>query len=224
MSMPWMHMPGPPIGNGAGAHSELNLVPEWLALAWIAIFVLIAGSHLRHMANTSGQRRAWHSCHVLMAVGMAFMYAPAAIDPLGVPTTFWRLVFASAGLLAALWALGGVGRVPMLIWLLTSIDLSAMIYMWSGSEQTAAAPVTWLLVAYLVATAAMWSLDVYRRLDGATPIFSLQILTAQPNGTATVTGTAAASGSLLGELDISASMIALALGMAYMVTAMQLRT
>ena len=156
---------------------------------------------------------------------MAFMYAPAQIDPLAVPSAFWKLVFAAAGVIAAVWAIGGVGRVSTLVWLLTSIDMAAMLYMWSGPRRADTAALTWLLTGYLFAEAVMWALDLYRRLDGATPIVSWQLLATESGATlsAASLGTeTAASGSLLGELDISASMIAIALGMAYMLVAMQL--
>jgi hypothetical protein len=218
-----MKMAGMPIPHGAATHT-LNLLPVWMGVAWTAVFLMIAASHLRHMTQTAGQQRSWHACHVLMAVGMAFMFAPAQIDPLAVPSAFWKLVFAAAGIIAAVWAIGGVGRISTLIWLLSSIDLCAMLYMWSGPRGTGTAPLTWLLTAYLLAAAVMWALDLYRRLDGMTPIVSWRLLATESGATlpAASIGTEAASGSLLGELDISASMIAMALGMAYMLAAMQL--
>jgi hypothetical protein len=177
------------------------------------------------MTQATGQRRPWHACHVLMAIGMAFMFAPAEIDPLAVPSTFWKLVFAAAGVIAAVWAIGGVGRVSIMIWLLSSIDLGAMVYMASGARRPDTAPVTWLLTAYVLGEAVMWSLDLYRRLDGMTPIVSWRLLAIESGVTlpaASISTEAAAAGSLLGELDISASMIVMALGMAYMLVAMQL--
>lgn len=194
-------------------------------MTWAMIFAAVAASHLRHMLRTAGQRRSWHACHVLMAVGMAFMYVPARIDPFTVSTAFWQLTFASAGLIAAGWAIGGSGRVSTLIWLLTSIDLGAMLYMWAGSAQGNTAPVTWLLGGYVITEGAMWALDLYRRLDGATPIVSWRLLAVESGATlsaASIGSEAAATGSLLGELDISASMIAMTLGMAYMLVAAQL--
>jgi len=219
-----MNMPGMPSGRGVALHA-LNLLPLWMGVVWTAVFLVIAASHLRHMVQTTGQQRPWHSCHVLMAVGMAFMYAPGQIDPLAVPSAFWKLVFAAAGVIAAVWAIGGVGRVSTLVWLLTSIDMAAMLYMWSGPRRADTAGVTWLLTGYLLAAAVMWALDLYRRLDGATPIVSWQLLATESGATLSATSfstESAASGSLLGELDISASMIAIALGMAYMLVAMQL--
>lgn len=217
-------MPGMPMGHG-GAQAPLNLLPGWLGAAWAVVFLAIAVSHLRHMASTTGQRRPWHACHVLMALGMAFMYAPASVDPLALPAALWQVVFALGGLIAATWAIGGVGRVSTLIWLLTSIDLGAMLFMWAGSSGSDAATVAWLLGGYLAAEAVLWGLDLYRRLDGATPIFSWRQLAAESGpGTSRVSvgGNAGSSATLLGELDINASMIAMTLGMAYMLVAMRL--
>jgi hypothetical protein len=76
------------------------------------------------------------------------------------------VLFACAGLVAALWASGGNSRVPVLMWTLTAVDLGAMLYMWSVSAQSGTAAVSWLLVVYLVASAAMWAADASRRIDG----------------------------------------------------------
>jgi hypothetical protein len=214
------------VGHGATAHAPINLLPEWAAVAWTAIFLVGAASHVRHMAHTTGQRRPWHACHVLMAIGMAFMYAPARIDPLAVPTQFWQLVFALGGMIAATWAIGGGGRVSTLIWLLTSIDLAAMLFMWSASAHANAPAVAWILAGYLLIEGLMWALDLYRRLDGLTPIISWRLLATESGATVPVAAVGASrsrSGvALLGELDISASMVAMTLGMAYMLIAMQL--
>ena len=175
-----MNMFGMPMGHGAGTHGGPDLLPDWLGLIWALIFLPVAASHLRHMTHTTGQRRSWHACHVLMAVGMAFMYVPARIDPLTVSADFWQVVFAAAGLIAAIWAIYGVGRVSTLIWLLTSIDLGACSTCGQAPDSGAAIP------AAAIATGA------------------------------------AASGSLIGELDISASMVAMTVGMAFMLVATQL--
>jgi hypothetical protein len=202
-------------------HAAMSLIPEWLGVAGAAVFLMIACAHLLHMAHTSGQRRPWHGCHVLIAVGMAFMYAPPAVDQLGVPAAFWRLIFASAGILAALWALGGVGRVATLMWLLTSLDLGAMMYMWS--PKSSVAPLTWLLVVYFIIQGGMWALDAYRRLDGGPPIIIWSFMSAAPAGPAiTVFGAGAAAESLIGDLDIGVSMITMTFGMAYMFAVMVL--
>jgi hypothetical protein len=206
------------IGTGGGGQALPALVPEWLGIAGAAIFVAIAASHLRHLAAAVGQRRPWHACHVLIAIGMAFMYAPAAIDPLGIPAGFWRIVFAVACVLAALWSMGGVQRAPTVMWLLTAVDLGAMVCMWTTNV---AASLRWALVVYLSVQASLWALDAYRRVDGGVPVINVAVLSAAPAGVALPLAGARAE-PLLGDLDISVSMVLMSVGMAWMFAAMQL--
>ncbi|HYB26078.1 MAG TPA: DUF5134 domain-containing protein [Solirubrobacteraceae bacterium] len=237
-------MPGMPMGTGSAAHHVHRVdqvvssrsamsgmamthgahaaVPVWLGIAAASAFVLIAVSHLRHLVKTADERRSWHACHVLIATGMVFMYASASVGSLGVPAAFWRLAFAAAGVLAALWALGGTSRAPSPLWLLTAVDLGAMFYMWSAHPFLA--PLSWLLVAYFVLAAAMWALDAFRQLDGGGPSISWRMVPGE-SGSGAVTvpmrAVATAASSLIGELDIGVSMFAMALGMAYMLAVMQ---
>ena len=157
------------MGLGGAGHA-MPLVSEWLGIAGAAVFVVIAASHLRHLTTATGQRRPWHACHVLIAVGMAFMYAPAAIDPFVIPAGFWRVVFALACVLAALWSMGGVQRAPTLMWLLTAVDLGAMVCMWTTNLS---ASLCWALVVYLGVQASLWALDAYRRVDGGAPVINV---------------------------------------------------
>jgi hypothetical protein len=73
------------------AHGATNILPNWLAVVWTLAFIAIVVIHVRHLRDTRGQQRLWHSTHVLMAVGMVFMYAPASIDHYNVPNGFWQL-------------------------------------------------------------------------------------------------------------------------------------
>ena len=193
-------------------------MPEWLGIVGAAIFVVIAVSHLRHLATAVGQRRPWHACHVLIAVGMAFMYAPAAIDPLGIPARFWQIVFAVACVLAALWSMSGAQRTPTLMWLLTAVDLGAMVCMWTTNVS---ASLRWALVVYLGVQASLWALDAYRRVDGAAPVINFSALSAAPAGVSMPVAATRVE-SLLGDLDISVSMVLMSVGMAWMFAAMQL--
>ena len=83
------------------------------------------------------------------------------------------------------------------------------------------APLTWALVTYLSLEAGLWAADAYRRIDGSASIIGWSIAPAgYESGVITVSRSAPVS--LLAGLDISASMITMTLGMAYMLVAMQL--
>jgi hypothetical protein len=215
----------PPTGAAAvgrhGGTAMHGLLPLWLELIAVAVFVAVALSHLRHMVATDGQRRPWHAGHVLMAAGMAFMYAPGAMDHLPGVSAVWRLALAAAGLLAGAWAIWGASSGVNPVWLLTALDCGAMLFMWSPDPGARA--VGWLVLLYLLADGAMWTLDAYRRFEGERSI--LRWLPVGELGGAGSVGLARispAGAGLLGDLDIGPSMAVMSFGMAYMLVVMQL--
>lgn len=219
--------------GGAGSHHGMamghlgsvgatpDLLPDWLGIIGAVIFLLVAGAHLGHLAMTSGERRRWHVLHVAMALGMASMYAPARVDPLPFAAEVWQLAFVALALAAGTrWLCGLAGLASNNpLWLLTAIDLGAMAYMWTESDFVPA--LTWALVAYLVLEACLWVANAYRQIDGGPPLIHWSMMRPAPEGAALAVSTAR-SGALIGSLDISVSMTAMTIGMAYMLAAMQL--
>jgi hypothetical protein len=197
------------------AHAT-NILPSWLAVIWTLVFVAIIASHARHVLESDGQRRWWHSGHVAMAIGMAFMFAPASIDYFNIPTGFWSLAFANGAIAVVLWMLvqAFAGRGTNLLWLLIAFDLGAMAYMWSPAGFQA--PITWLLVAYFTVQAVLWGTNRIRDFDERT-IFGGAV-SVTPEGALT----ASVAEPLICFKDLRASMSVMTLGMAYMFAAMQL--
>jgi hypothetical protein len=201
----------------AGGHGTTNILPEWLAVVWTLVFIAIVVIHIRHVRDSDdGQRRIWHSGHVLMAFGMTFMFAPASIDHFGIPSGFWQLAFANAAIAAVLWMLAQAlsGRAVNVLWLVLAFDLAAMAYMWSPSGFQA--PITWLLVAYFAAQSVLWASDRMRSIDERTIL----------GGGVSVTPEGALAAGVAEPLicfkDLRLSMAAMTIGMAYMFAAMQL--
>ena len=199
----------------SAAHGTTNILPAWLAVVWTLVFVAIIIIHVRHLRDSEGQRRVWHSGHVLMAFGMAFMFAPSSIDHFDIPSGFWQLVFATGALAVVGWMLAQAmeRRAINVLWLVMAVDLAAMAYMWSPSGFQP--PVTWLLVAYFLAQSLLWLTNRMREVDhralgggfSITPSGAVAISAAEP---------------LVCFRDLRASMFAMTLGMAYMFAAMQL--
>ena len=202
------------ISSGA-SRGGLDILPEWLAIVWTVFFVGILVIHARHVLDSQGQRRGWHSGHVVMALGMIFMFAPASIDHFQIPGGFWALVFANATGLALAWILAQAlsRQVVNLLWLVIASDLAAMVYMWSPNGFVA--PVTWLLVAYFVAQTILWATNLMRRTDD---------LAVGRRVTVDAGGALAASAvePLVCDRDLRISVGGMTLGMAYMFAAMQL--
>jgi hypothetical protein len=203
------------VSMSTGSHAT-NILPNWLAVVWMLVFFAVIATHGRHVLESEGQRRFWHSGHVAMAIGMAFMFAPASVDYFNIPTGFWSLAFANGAIGILLWMLvqAFAGRGANMLWLLMAFDLGAMAYMWSPTGFQA--PLTWLLVAYFTAQAVLWATDRMRDFDERT-IFG---------GGVSVTPEGALAASVAEPLicfkDLRVSMAVMTLGMAYMLAAMQL--
>ncbi len=198
------------------SHGTTNILPNWLSVIWTLLFLGVVVIHARHVAETHGERRAWHSGHVLMALGMLFMFAPGSLDHFNIPAGFWQLLFANACGLVVAWMLVQYfsGRAINALWVVLAVDLAAMVYMWSPSGFVA--PITWLLVAYFALQAVLWATNRYRNLDGHAIVAGPGALNA--DGTISMSAVA----PLVCERDLRGSMFVMTLGMAYMFAAMQL--
>jgi Domain of unknown function (DUF5134) len=207
-------------GLSSPGGSSVNLLPSWLGVLMTLVYLAVFLNHLRHAADTSGERRLWHIGHLTMALGMAFMFVPASLDPFTLGNGLWQSIFVAAFAFVAAWLARQelVGNGASGLWLLLAVDLLAMVYMWSpGAIQ---ASLSWLLIAYLTAEAVLWMtgrvLGADRNwLSGGS--YSLGHLGAG-NGVLGITKAA----TLACERDLRVSMSAMTLGMAYMVLAMLL--
>jgi Domain of unknown function (DUF5134) len=200
------------------AHGGSDILPTWLAVLWTLAFLAIFVVHARHVRDSGGQRRVWHAGHLLMAIGMAFMFAPPSIDHFGIPTAFWQLAFANGVMAILAWVLAQAlsRRAVNILWIVMAVDLAAMAYMWS--PHALQAPVTWLLVAYFAVQSLLWVSNRMRDVDHKALLgggFSVA-----PDGTVTM----AAAEPLVCFRDLRPSMFAMTLGMAYMFAAMQVAT
>ena len=200
----------------SAAHGATNILPGWLAVLWTLVFIAIVVIHARHVLDSEGQRRIWHSGHVLMALGMAFMFAPASLDHFNIPSGFWQLGFANGALAIFAWMLAQAlsRRAINVLWLVMAIDLAAMTYMWSPSGFQA--PISWLLVAYFLAQSLLWVSDRMREVDHKTLLGGSFAVTSE--GAVAID----AAEPLVCFRDLRVSMFAMTLGMAYMFAAMAL--
>jgi Domain of unknown function (DUF5134) len=206
---------GPSATHGVSPATGTNILPTWLAVLWALVMIGVFAVHFRHARESSGQRRIWHSGHVLMALGMAFMFAPGSIDPVHIAPRVWQLAFATAavlilaGILAALvnrWSVNA-------LWPLAAIDMAVMAYMWSTASR--ATDLTWLLAASFAGASALWLGDRMRAVDRR---FIVGAYAITPDG---ALGAAAAE-PLICDRKLRVSMAAMALGMSYMLAAMAL--
>jgi hypothetical protein len=208
---------GSSMTSGGAGHATVNILPQWLAIVWTLVFVCVLVVHARHVLGSHGQRRWWHSGHVLMALGMVFMFAPASIDHFDIPSGFWQLLFANAAGVVIAWTLAQAlsRQVVNLLWIVIATDLAAMVYMWSPNGLDA--PITWLLVAYFTGQTALWATNRMRQADD---LAIGRRFSVSPGGAVAAT----AAQPLVCDRDLRVSVGVMTLGMAYMLAAMQLAT
>ena len=125
---------------------RVNLMPDWAQWFWVGIFLSIGVTHLAHLVRMHGLRRIWHLGHVLMGVGMAYMFVP--LQYRDTSPRHWQVVFAAATVLAFGYALlkARKGTQIDIPWITLTVDLGAMIYMWAMMSGIA-----WPTISYAAA-------------------------------------------------------------------------
>lgn len=131
------------------------LLPGWLRALWIVASCVVAGVHVHHVWVMAGQHRLWHLGHVLMAGGMAYMYLPHSAHLIFHEVGIVGFAVAASGSLAAAVSFRLREGVLNPLWILITIEMAVMIYMFL--PMTARTPLLgYILVVYLVATGIGW--------------------------------------------------------------------
>lgn len=205
-----------------------TVIPTWVGALWTAVFVAVFAVHLRHLAARTGRARLWHGAHVLMALGMVDMFLPAQHMGGG---RVGVLVFASAAAgVVALVVADAARRKPLtLLWPVTTIDLTAMVYMFAMTS-TRSRLLTGVLVAWLIVEALSWGTGLLATLvrHGGLGLSRQRAerVPAMANAAAPEPLAAAPARTtgedLLRGWAIRASLTVMSIGMAYMLIAMQL--
>jgi Domain of unknown function (DUF5134) len=122
---------------------SMNLLPDRARWIWVGVFLCIGLRHLVHAAQTRSAQRLWHSGHLLMAIGMVYMFMPAAYR--SVPRWPCWLIFTTATTLA-----GGYAVVKLLNgiridfpWVTLTAGLGIMAYMLAVMGEQAWAPLSY---------------------------------------------------------------------------------
>lgn len=115
-------------------------LPPWLSVAWVVLMAAVAAVHVRHLVTLPGVTRAWHTGHVLMAVGMGVMFFPGGTLLTPAVGVAGRTVFVIAALAAATWAVVDRRRRGRwtTVWPLLAADLAAMVWMFAVMAPSAA--------------------------------------------------------------------------------------
>jgi len=192
------------MGSMSGVESaSMPLLPEWLRMLWVAALLGAAALHVRHAWLMPGQTRWWHAGHTTMAIGMTLMYL---LDRMQHPALYQAglAVFASALLTVAAITAAISRREGVLnpLWLASTLDLLAMVYMLLPAENRNAA-LTGVVVIYLTCQVLAWVLGWWDRAPAPRhAVASAQALSTESNmatdATMPLTATGSPAAALLG--------------------------
>lgn len=139
-----------------GGHG-LNLLPVHGALFWVPLLAAVCALHVIHLLWMRGGSRRFHLVHLLIGLGMIYMFAPWSEMPLDAGIPVWS--YAALAVLLGGWI--GLelqrGRRVNLLWLLAAAECAAMSYMFAVHHGRADVPeLSRLLVALYLVLVAAW--------------------------------------------------------------------
>lgn len=141
----------------AGMSDHLDLLPMWVSVVWIVALAAVLIFHCGHLVHIGGQHRWYHASHIVMLIGMLYMYAMMAFNWNAIPSEVWVAVYSVTTVVMAVWMIARVvGKRPFsYLWVLALVQQAAMIYMWMPMSSWVAV-FTWALVVYFTAEAIAW--------------------------------------------------------------------
>jgi hypothetical protein len=191
-----------------------ELLPEWLRWVWVAVYMGVIIVHLRHALTEGGQRRVWHGGHVVMALGMVYMFLPMHLKV--VSDIVWGAAFTVVAAIILAWILWEWTdqRAVNLLWAISLVHMLAMVYMFA-LPGAAIAVLTYALVAYFGSETVAWLVGAFDDA-GRRRLLPFAIGPHSPKAHASVKPLACAS-----PVELRATLCAMAAGMAHMFFAMQ---
>jgi LysM repeat protein len=114
----------------------MSLGPDLLSLKasviWLAVLFAVLVFHCGHLTHVHWQNRWYHCAHIVMLLGMLYMYAFVAFGWHWFPADVWMLIYAvtSAAIIGWMMARFKQRRPLSYLWVLALAQQGAMIYMW----------------------------------------------------------------------------------------------
>lgn len=192
------------------------LLQEWLRWAWVMAYSVIVVVHLRHALSKGGQRRAWHGVHIVMGLGMFYMFLSRPLKT--VPGFVWEIGFAVVAAVILGWILRvwAEKRAVNFLWTISVFHMLAMVYMFALPEVSVAA-LTYVLAAYFVFESFAWLVGAFDDVGEKRRLLPFAIGPRSPESRASTQPLVGAS-----PFRLRATLSPMAAGMAYMFFAMQL--
>jgi LysM repeat protein len=112
--------------------SGSDLLSARASVIWIAALFAVLIFHCSHLFHMGGERRWYHCAHVVMLLGMLYMYATVAFGLDWLPTSVWIIIYVATSAAIIGWMLVRYMRRRSFgyLWILALAQQVAMIYMW----------------------------------------------------------------------------------------------
>ncbi|NQU37070.1 MAG: hypothetical protein HQ526_05660 [Actinobacteria bacterium] len=134
-----------------------DLFPSWVMYLWIAALAAVLIFHCLHWVRMAGQHRWFHGAHILMIVGMIYMYAMMEFKLEWVSGPIWVWIYSLTTAAIVIWMIVRfVHKTPFsYLWIFALLQQAAMIYMWLPMSSW----IPWFsyaLAAYFALEAISW--------------------------------------------------------------------
>ena len=143
-----------------------ELLSETPSLLWLTALAVVLLFHCSHLLRMRGEPRWYHCAHVVMLLGMLYMFAGVAFSLPLVPPRAWTLVFVATSAAIVSWILIKLvrGRPLKKLWAVALIQQVAMIYMWAPM-QVWLPLLTYGFVLYFSVEIIAWLTNAYSKLE-----------------------------------------------------------
>jgi hypothetical protein len=147
-------------GMAGGGGTAINILPLWVQVVWVLLLAAVTAMHLLTLGFARARAQVWTGAHTLMGAGMLYMYLPWSSAP-PIPDGAFVAVFAGLTVVGLLGLAGdwNEGRPVRMMWVLVTVDLAAMAYMFSLAH-AGVGLLTYALAGWYAALAIVWSSGV----------------------------------------------------------------
>jgi hypothetical protein len=112
--------------------SGSDLLSARASVVWLAALAGVVIFHCGHVISMRGQYRWYHVSHIVMLLGMLYMYAAVAFGVDLLPADVWLIIYVATSVVIVGWMLLRLAQRRSLgyLWVLALAQQVAMIYMW----------------------------------------------------------------------------------------------
>ena len=143
--------------SGMNMSDYIDILPLWVSVIWIVALAAVLVFHCGHLIHMGGQHRWFHATHIVMLIGMLYMYAGMAFNWNFIPGPVCVWLYALTSAAMVIWmVMRVVQKKPFsYLWILAFISQAAMIYMWMPMSSWVAW-LSWGLVVYFTLETIAW--------------------------------------------------------------------